>query len=75
MSVNKLAGACLVMFGIVNVLHEIALRSTGRGTPGLGYAIVTALLFTFGAVFFLRRSSSQTNPQKAKGSSITRDQV
>ena len=70
MSVNKLAGGCLIMFGIVNVLHEIALRSNGRGNPGLGYAIVTALLFTFGTVLFLRRSASQANPQKAKGPSI-----
>ena len=60
MSVNKLAGACLIMFGIVNVLHEIALRSNGRGNPGIGYAIVTALLFTFGAVLLLRRSTSQS---------------
>jgi hypothetical protein len=70
MNVNKLAGACLIMFGIVNVLHEIALRSTGRGAPGFRYAFVTALFFTFGAVFFLRRSAIQSNPQKAKGPSI-----
>lgn len=73
MSVNKLAGACLIMFGIVNVLHEIALRSNGRGNPGPGYAIVTALLFTFGTVLFLRRSASQTNPQKAEEPSIFKD--
>jgi len=73
MSVNKLAGACLIMLGIVNVLHEIALRSNGRGNPGVGYAIVTALFFTFGAVLLLRRSAGQTEPQKAKEPAIFKD--
>lgn len=56
MSVNKMAGLCLMLLAIVNVLHEIALRSNGRGNPGVVYAIVTALFFTFGVVLFLRRS-------------------
>ena len=73
MSVNKMAGACLMLLGIVNVLHEIALRSTGRGTPGLTYAIVTALLFTLGAVCFLRRGAAQTKAPKAKGPAIFKD--
>ena len=73
MNVNKLAGACLIMFGIVNVLHEIAVRSDGRGEPGIAYAVVTALLFTFGAVLFLRRSATQTAAPKAKGPSIFKD--
>jgi predicted phage tail protein len=73
MSVNKLAGACLIMFGIVNVLHEIAVRSTRRGEPGIAYAVVTALLFTLGAVLFLRRSAAQTTAPKAKGPSIFKD--
>ena len=73
MSVNKLAGACLIMFGIVNVLHEIVMRSTGRGEPGIPYALVTALFFTFGAVLFLRRSTTQTSGPKAKGPSIFKD--
>jgi hypothetical protein len=74
MDVNKLAGACLIIFGIINVLHEVVVRSTGRSTPGFGYAFVTALLFTLGAVFFLRRSARHhRKPQKAKGPSILQD--
>jgi hypothetical protein len=72
MDVNKLAGACFILFGIINVLHEIVLRSTGRSTPGFGYAFVTALLFTLGAVFF-RRSIANVNAQKGKELSISED--
>ena len=56
MDVNKLAGACLIILGIVNVLHEFVVRSTGRAEPGFGYAIVTAAFFTFGVMFLLRKS-------------------
>ena len=73
MSVNKMAGACLIVLGFVNVLHEIVVRSTGRGEPGIAYAVVTALLFTFGAVLFLRRRVAQTSTPKAKGPSIFKD--
>jgi hypothetical protein len=71
MDVNKLAGACLITLGIVNVLHEYMVRSTGRGEPGLAYAAVTALFFTFGVMLFLRkRVDRRKRPQKAKGPSI-----
>jgi hypothetical protein len=71
MDVNKLAGACLLILGVVNVLHEIVLRSTGRGEPSFGYAVVTALFFTFGVMLLLRkRSDHSKRPQKAKGPSI-----
>ena len=73
MDVNKIAGACLIIFGIINVLHEIVERSTGRGTPGFGYAFVTALLFTFGALLFLRRIIPNKNVRKVKGPSIFKD--
>lgn len=73
MDVNKLAGACLILFGIINVLHEIVVRSTGRSTPGFGYAFVTALLFTFGALLCLRRIIPNKSSQKAKGPSIYED--
>lgn len=74
MDVNKLAGACLIILGIVNVLHEFVVRSTGRGEPGLGYAVVTALFFTFGVVLLLRKSVDHSKgPQRAKGPSIFRD--
>ena len=69
MDVNKLAGACLIILGIVNVLHEFVVRSTGRGEPGFGYAVVTALFFTFGVLLLLRKSHHK-HPRKAKGSSI-----
>ena len=71
MDVNRLAGACLITLGIVNVLHEFVVRSTGRGEPGLGYAIVTALFFTFGVVLLLRKSVDHSKrPKKAKRTSI-----
>jgi hypothetical protein len=74
MDVNKLAGACLIILGIVNVLHEFVVRSTGRGEPGFGYAVVTALFFTFGVVLLLRKSVVHSKrPQRAKGPSIFRD--
>ena len=74
MDVNKLAGAGLITLAIVNALHEFVVRSTGRGEPGLVYAFVTALFFTFGVVLLLRKSSVQSKHlQKAKGPSILED--
>ena len=74
MDINKLAGACLIILGIVNVLHEFVVRSTGRGEPGFGYAVVTALFFTFGVVLLLRKSVDHNKrPQRAKGPLIFRD--
>lgn len=75
MDVNKLAGACLTILGIVNVLHEFVVRSTGRGQPGFGYAVVTALFFTFGVLLLLRKNNIVNSkvPQEAKGPSIFRD--
>ena len=74
MDVNKLAGACLIILGIVNVLHEFVVRSTGRGEPGFGYAVVTALFFTFGVLLLLRKSIVNSKlPQEEKGPSIFHD--
>jgi FtsH-binding integral membrane protein len=52
--VNTMAGWCLIIFGVINVLHEISLTSSGRGKPGLAYAVTTAILFTAGAVLLWR---------------------
>jgi predicted phage tail protein len=49
-SINKMAGWCLILLGVINVLHEISLTSTGRGKPGLAYALTTSIFFTAGAV-------------------------
>ena len=71
MDVNKLAGGCLIIMGIVNALHEFVMRSTGRGEPGVGYAIVTALFFTFGVVLLVRKSVDHSKrPKKTKAPSI-----
>ena len=72
MDVNKLAGGCLLVLGIVNVLHEIVVRSTGRGEPGNLYALVTSLFFTFGVLLLLRKDAGK-RPQKVKGPSIIKD--
>jgi len=74
MNVNKLAGVCLLILGVVNALHEFVVRSTGRGEPGFAYAVVTALFFTFGVVLLLRKGVATGElPQKAKGPSILSD--
>lgn len=65
MDVNKLAGWCLIAFGLINVLHEIVVRLAGRGTPGLVYAFLTALLFTFGAVLLIRKPLMRSHKAKA----------
>ena len=55
MDVNKLAGWCLITLAVVNVLHEIFVRYRDAATPGMGYAFVTALFFTLGAVLLIRK--------------------
>jgi len=49
-----MAGLFLLIFGLINVLQEIHLRSIGLRQPGLTYAITTALFFTVGAALLLR---------------------
>ncbi len=70
MRVNTLAGLCLIIFGVVNVLHEISLTSSGRGKPGVGYAVATAILFTAGAVLLwrdkIRRALAKSRESKIK---------
>lgn len=49
MDVRKMAGWCLILFGVINVLHGIYQYETfGRGMTTL-YTFVTSLLFTCGA--------------------------
>ena len=55
MDVNKMAGWCLIVLGVVNVLHEIFIRYRDNARPGIPYAIVTAAFFTFGAVLLIRK--------------------
>lgn len=53
MEPRKMAGWCLILFGVINVLHAVYLHGTqGRGMTVL-YALVTSLLFTLGAAFLL----------------------
>ena len=55
MDVNKLAGWCLIVLGLVNIFREVMLTVRENAQPGALYALVTALLFTFGAVFLIRK--------------------
>lgn len=55
MNVNKLAGWFLIVMGAVNVCREVMLRLRENAQPGAVYALVTALLFTLGAVFLIRK--------------------
>jgi len=67
--INKMAGYCLIIFSLINVLHEIHLRTVGRGQPGIGYALTTSILFTAGAVLLWRRRIRE-NLAKARESKI-----
>jgi hypothetical protein len=57
----KMAGYCLILFGIINVLHEINLRATGLREPGIVYALVTAVFFTAGAALLWRSKIDRQN--------------
>ena len=74
MQVNKLIGWCLILFGVINVLHEIFERWSGPNVPGVPYTLVTALLFTFGFVFLCRKPIRlRPAAPKGKGPSILQD--
>ncbi len=55
MNINKLAGWGLIVLGALNVFREVMLRLTEDAAPGAVYAIITALLFTLGAVLLIRK--------------------
>ncbi|MDQ6652034.1 MAG: hypothetical protein M3Y84_04730 [Acidobacteriota bacterium] len=55
MYIKRMAGWCLIVFGVVNLLHEVSLRSVGRSQPGTAYGLITSILFTAGAVLLWRR--------------------
>ncbi len=55
MDVNNLAGLCLILLGVVNVLHEVVIRLRDSGAPGFVSAVVTALFITLGAVLIIRK--------------------
>jgi len=64
-NVSKMAGYCLIILGIINVLHEISLRVTGLREPGIGYALVTAVFFSAGAALLWRsKITPRTCPTK-----------
>lgn len=50
----KLAGLCLITLGVINVLHEIVLRSRDHYEPGLVNTVVTAIMFTAGVALLVR---------------------
>lgn len=72
MDVNKLAGWCFIVWGLINVLREvmIVLRDDAA-RPGAVYALVTALLITLGALLLIRKPIPYG--RKAKGTSTARD--
>ena len=55
MDINKMAGLCLIILAVVNVLHEIFVRYRDAGAPGIAYAVVTAVLFTLGVALIVRK--------------------
>ena len=70
MDVNKLAGWCLIILGVANVLREVTVLMRENGSPGAVYALVTALLITLGVVLLIRKPIPHG---KAKGPSTGRD--
>ena len=71
MDVNKLAGWCLITLAVVNALHEVVIRYRDAATPGFGYAFVTALFFTAGAVLLILKPIP--HGKKANGTSAAHD--
>jgi hypothetical protein len=68
MRINRMAGLFLLIFGVINVLQEIHLRSIGLRQPGLTYAITTALFFTVGVALLFR---GRTHKPRTKDSART----
>jgi hypothetical protein len=66
MDVNKLAGWCLITLAAVNVLHEIFIRYRDAAAPGIGYAFMTALFFTVGAVLLIRKPIPDARKAKVR---------
>lgn len=64
MDVNKLAGWCLILLSVINVLHEIVVRVRDQAKPGAAYAVVTAAFFTLGAVLLIRKPIPQGRKAK-----------
>lgn len=73
MQINTMAGWCLIVLGVVQILHEIVER--GRGNfPGVAYTVVTALFFTMGFVFLWKKPIRlRSATPKGKGPSILQD--
>ncbi|MGI8837811.1 MAG: hypothetical protein ACR2H4_14420 [Pyrinomonadaceae bacterium] len=66
MRINRMAGLFLLIFGVINVLQEIHLRSIGSRQSGLTYAITTALFFTVGTALLLRGRTKKTRAKNSE---------
>jgi hypothetical protein len=63
MAIRKMAGWCLILLGIINVLHSIHLHAVmGQQTTTLN-TIVTSLLFTVGAAFLFHRKNNRRSSE------------
>jgi hypothetical protein len=65
-----MAGCALILFGVINVLHEIYLAQRDGSRPGLLYTLVTAALFAAGAALLLKPRHSQ---KPASASRLSKD--
>ena len=59
MEIRKMAGWCLILLGIVKVLHVIYLQTVTGHRAGALYAIMISLLFTGGAAFLWLKSAPE----------------
>jgi hypothetical protein len=65
-TVTRMAGSCLILLGIINVLHEIVVVNAGRGKPGIVYGLVTAAFFAIGVALLLRpKHTDKQEPAKS----------
>jgi hypothetical protein len=55
MDVNKMAGLCLIILGVVNVLHGVVVTFRDHGNPGMASALATAILITLGTLLIVRK--------------------
>lgn len=59
MDIRKMAGWCLILFGVINLLHAINTHATMGREMSVPYIFLTSLLFTAGAAFlWLKKKES-----------------
>lgn len=61
MDIREMAGWCLILFGVINVLHAIYLNATMGQRMTTLYTVITSLLFTAGAALLWLNKKRPSN--------------